>query len=381
MHPSPFEKLFELAFESLPLAVAVFDRRLNIVIHNRAARDLIGRDLSLTGALAAVSAESSFLDWERELRCVVEKGTSRVLDVTRKDEEYLQIGLHPLHIAAGQTNGSGEFAGGLICAEDVSKRINIERRLAVSERLAAVGKMSAKIAHELSNPLDGILRYVNLAIRRVGELAIAPGMAEDKDLTRYLENTRSGIVRMSEIVTSMLDSSRAAPATMEQASINKIVEDAITALQGRAIDSRVSLICNFHQSDMPVVRGSTLFQVCCNIIKNAIDAMPDGGTLTITTRIVGPDCVLTFEDTGSGLPENIDKIFEPFFTTKSPGKGTGLGLAVCRDLVAKYSGTLTAQRREPRGSAFIVRIPLRNLESTIPTNTVSSPRKKLRRGS
>src|SRR6185295_11588455 len=144
-----------------------------------------------------------------------------------------------------------EFVGGLFCAEDISKRINIERRLAVSERLAAVGKMSAKIAHELSNPLDGILRYVNLAIRRVSELADVPGMPEDKDLVRYLENTRTGIVRMSEIITTLLDSSRAAPVTMEQASISKIVEDAITALQGRAIDSRVSIICNFHQSDMP----------------------------------------------------------------------------------------------------------------------------------
>jgi signal transduction histidine kinase len=377
--PSPLEKLFELSFESLPLALAVFDANLNIVISNRMGRELMGHHVSIPQALCDIAVESSYEDWERELRAVAELGRTRVLDVTRKDPEtYFQVGLHPLRLNGPRTGG---FVGGLFCAEDVSSRISIERRLAVSERLAAVGKLSAKIAHELNNPLDGILRYINLAIRRVSELCDAPGMATDGDLQRYLDQTRIGIMRMGEIITSLLDFSRTTPLAMEQASINKIAEDAVTAMQGHAIDSRVSVVCNFHQTDMPVVRGSSIFQVFCNLIKNAIDAMPDGGTLTITTKIAGPDCVIRLEDTGSGLPADIEKIFEPFYTTKPPGKGTGLGLAVCRELIEKYSGSITAHRRESRGSAFVVRIPMRNLESNLNQGTTRAARKKLRRGS
>jgi len=106
------------------------------------------------------------------------------------------------------------------------------------------------------------------------------------------------------------------------------------------------------------MRSANLFQVFCNLVKNAIDAMPTGGTLTVITEIVGSEVVIRFEDTGVGLPAEIERIFEPFFTTKGPGKGTGLGLAICRDIVEKYNGRITAARRPAGGSVFTIRIPL-----------------------
>jgi two-component system NtrC family sensor kinase len=109
-----------------------------------------------------------------------------------------------------------------------------------------------------------------------------------------------------------------------------------------------------------------LFQVCCNVIKNAIDAMPDGGRLTITTAALDRDVVLRVEDTGVGLPENMDEIFEPFFTTKKPGEGTGLGLAICKDYVERLHGRITAERADPQGAVFIVSIPL---ASCVPPTT------------
>jgi len=230
----------------------------------------------------------------------------------------------------------------------------MEQRLAVSERLAALGKLAARVAHELNNPLDGILRYVNLALRVGGQSGADPRVAE------YLDKARSGLMRMTQITTSLLEFSRQTHAPLEQATINKIVEDAITAMNSRAADHGVTVICNFHQDDMPVVRGSNIFQVFCNLIKNAIDAMPDGGTLTVTTKVDGPDVVVAFEDTGLGLPPDAERIFEPFFTTKDPGKGTGLGLAVCKEIIERYSGTISAHRRQPKGTAFVVRIPSRN---------------------
>jgi two-component system NtrC family sensor kinase len=170
----------------------------------------------------------------------------------------------------------------------------------------------------------------------------------------------SGIARMREIITALLEFSRSAPGALEQATINKIAEDAVAAMEGRIQEANVTVVCDLHRTDMPVVRGSNIFQVFCNIVKNAIDAMPDGGTLTISTAIVGPDVVAKFEDTGIGLPDDASRIFEPFFTTKEPGRGTGLGLAVCKELIERYGGTTTAQRRHPKGTAVTVRIPVRN---------------------
>jgi two-component system NtrC family sensor kinase len=88
--------------------------------------------------------------------------------------------------------------------------------------------------------------------------------------------------------------------------------------------------------------------------------MPKGGTLTLTTRLEGADVLVTVEDTGIGLPADAERIFDPFYTTKAAGQGTGLGLAVCKELIEKYSGTIAAQRRQPSGTTMTVRIPIRS---------------------
>ena len=108
------------------------------------------------------------------------------------------------------------------------------------------------------------------------------------------------------------------------------------------------------------MKTGNLFQVFCNLIKNAVDAMPDGGELTIKTRLESDDTVsIEFRDTGQGFPpEHSKMIFEPFFTTKGSGRGTGLGLAICEDIIEKYNGRITAQNAQTGGSIFTVYLPL-----------------------
>lgn len=344
--------LSETIFDSLSIGLVVFDRRLSVILRNQAATNLLGDGSDVPQCLARLAIDSRYEDWAAELRRVMDARREKRFDgvVSRSPDQpdrYFNIVCNPLRQPAG-----ADVVGGLLLIEDVSPTISMEHRLAVSERLAAVGKLASKVAHELNNPLDGILRYTNLAIRRVREL-------DDAKVAEYLEHARAGILRMSQIISTLLEFSRNTANTFEQATINKIAEDAVAAMAGKASESKVAVVCNFQQ-DMPVVRGSNIFQVFCNLIKNAIDAMPEGGTLVITTQVVGPDVVVTFEDTGIGLPEDADRIFEPFFTTKPFGQGTGLGLAVCREIVEKYSGSITARRREPRGAALTVRIPSRN---------------------
>lgn len=338
-------------FESLTSGLVVFDRSLGIIKRNRAAHYMLPRSDNVAELLGLLTIDGACVDWSTELRSVMQSPHSKQFDAMAprgrdEPEAYVHILIAPL-----RAGDSGHVIGGLLLADDVTARISMERRLAVSERLAAVGKLAARVAHELNNPLDGILRFTNLALRRADA-------HPDADTKRYLENIRGGVTRMAQILSTLLEFSRATPGAHEQATFNQIIEDALTAMEGRIRDAGVTVVCNFHEADMPLIRGSSLFQVLCNLIKNAVDAMPEGGTLTLTTDILDGCVIIMVEDTGIGLPHDTKQLFEPFFTTKTDGRGTGLGLAVCRELIERVGGTITAARRQPRGTTMTLRLPL-----------------------
>ena len=119
-------------------------------------------------------------------------------------------------------------------------------------------------------------------------------------------------------------------------------------------------ISSDYASDIPQIRTGSLLQVFCNLIKNALDAMPDGGELSISTRLAADNTtVVEFRDTGSGFaPEDTEVMFEAFFTTKDKGRGTGLGLAICKDIVERYNGRITAENAPGGGSIFTVYLPV-----------------------
>ncbi len=232
-----------------------------------------------------------------------------------------------------------------------SEKVSVRQKLADLEKLAAIGKLASKVAHELNNPLDGILRYINLAIRIV----------EQENLekpTEYLIQARQGLMRMINIISELLEFSRTAHASSEYASLEQIVDDAMKTMAGRMETAGVDVVTDF-ASPIPRISGGNLFQVFCNLTKNAVDAMPSGGTLTVTAAVVddGKNVEVSFRDTGNGIAEdNIEKLFEPFFTTK--GKGVGLGLAICKEIVSRYQGSITGANAPGGGSVFTVRLPV-----------------------
>jgi two-component system NtrC family sensor kinase len=238
------------------------------------------------------------------------------------------------------------------------EKASIQRQLADTERLATLGKLTSKVAHELNNPMDGILRYINLTMR----------IAEQENLEKakeYLTQCRQGLMRMVQIVSELLEFSRSTYAPFEHVKIEQIIEDAIKTMNTRAETSNVRILSSYAPS-MPEVRSGNLFQVFCNLIKNALDAMPDGGQLKISTRLAADNtAVVEFRDTGAGFaPENTKVIFEPFFTTKDKGKGTGLGLAICKDIIERYNGRITAENAPGGGSIFTVYLPVAAMGSS-----------------
>ena len=347
--PQKLSDTGQRVFHCLSLGLVVFDRRLEIMHHNPAAAFLVREHRSIGEALAAATVDAQFEDWRQVLREVIDNGRERRFEqVLYRDDAQGERLLNLLCIALTDPAGHS-ITGGTLVIEDVTAVAGMEKRLAVSERMAAVGKLAARIAHELNNPLDGILRYLNLASR---------GLSEDhpERIPEYLERARGGLLRMSEIVRQLVAFSRSTRVAFDGAGINAVLDEAVKVMVDQAIAGNVSVISNLGR-DVPATGATNLFQVFCNLIKNAIDAMPDGGTLTVVSEVVEGELVIRFEDTGVGLPDEMERIFEPFFTTKDPGKGTGLGLAICRDIVEKYGGSIVPERRPRGGTVFVLRFP------------------------
>ena len=170
-------------------------------------------------------------------------------------------------------------------------------------------------------------------------------------------------MRMVRIITEFLEFSRTSDAALIEDRIDHIIEEALIALELRAAEASVKFQRQF-ASNLPFIRTGSLFQVFSNLICNAIEAMPDGGTLTVTAQLKGQDVQVSFADVGVGLPSGeAQRIFEPFFTTKPTGRGTGLGLAICREAIEKYHGTISAIDRPGGGAVITLNLPLSSCQT------------------
>ncbi len=336
----------------------------SILHRNEAASHWLGEGTNLQEGLAGVRFLGPFDDWPSELRRVVDGEHAPTFEcvLTPTDAQSpTLVTIRCISAMGGEPSGRADAV--VLVIEEGAKQADMEERIEVSRRLASLGKLAARVAHELNNPLDGILRYVNLAMRLAGE-------APDDRLKNYLTESRTGLMRMVQIISDLLEFSRSTDGEFEQTDINEVVEQAIRSLASNADANGVIVAADFHRTDMPCVRGSRLYQVVCNLIKNAVDAMPDGGRLALTTGIVSGEVMIEVADTGAGLPDDAQKVFEPFFTTKGAGKGTGIGLAICKDFVEDMNGTIHAANGAEGGAVFTVRLPL---DSCLPPTGLTEP--------
>lgn len=337
--------------EALPVGVIVARTDGTIDYRNATASEFLSDGDDVKSALSDVHVLQPFDGWSTVLSRVVETGAVRqfacaVTVQGKKSPVLATIRFSPF----AQSEPKAGRSVIILISENLSHEA-AGRQLEVSNRLESLGKLAARVAHELSNPLDGILRYVNLALR------ISDEPSESK-MRSYLSESRTGLMRMVQIIGDLLEYSRTTDGAFDAADINQIVEQAITSHSAAADARSVLIAADYRMREMPFVVGSRLYQVCCNLIKNAIDAMPEGGRLSITTSLTDDHVILEFADTGVGLPDSVDTVFEPFFTTKKAGEGTGLGLAICKDFIEDMQGTIRAAPGEDGGSVFTVRIPV-----------------------
>ena len=242
--------------------------------------------------------------------------------------------------------------------KDLRERLKMERELREiqqallqSEKLAAMGRLTSQIAHELNNPIYGIMNTLELL-----KTEIPP----ESKRRRILELSLSEIQRLSEMLRNMLSFSKPEEEKRRPIKMNELIEGILLVMEKQMKESNIQVETSF-DSDIPEVMASTnqMRQVMLNILKNAKEAMPKGGTLTVRTAREGNKVLIHIQDTGIGIPEEIrDKIFEAFFTTKQKVKGVGLGLSVCYGIIKDHGGEIKVESEEGKGTTFIITLPI-----------------------
>ncbi|MFH0876977.1 MAG: ATP-binding protein [Candidatus Omnitrophota bacterium] len=222
------------------------------------------------------------------------------------------------------------------------------------EKFASMGKLAGGVVHEINNPLDAVMRYTNILI----EKNVEPSMAKE-----YLNEVKIGLTRITKITRSLLEFAQQLNDTQSQdtVDVHDMAEEALSLFRHALVMGQVK-VERLYAKDLPKVIDKGLCRIFSNIIKNAMDAMPTGGVLKITTGIDRDHFVITFRDSGCGIPEEVrEKMFTPFFTTKAIGKGVGLGLPICFEVVQRYDGKIEVESKPNEGSEFKIRLPLKNL--------------------
>jgi len=258
----------------------------------------------------------------------------------------LNVAVAPLRSVSKQQTGA------IIVLENVSSRVKLEETLQQSEKMSSIGLLAAGVAHEVNTPLTGVSSYTQMLL----------GMIPETDPKHaLLQKMQRQTDRATNIVGNLLNFSRTGNAEeFGEIEVNKLLNDTLQLLEPQLRKSNIEIVKDYTK-EPPAIAGSggKLQQVFTNLILNARDAMFNGGTITLTTRLgYKGDVLIEVADTGEGIPEeNLTKVFDPFFTTKGVGNGTGLGLAVSYGIIQEHAGTIEVQSTEGEGTTFRLVFP------------------------
>ena len=338
---------------------------------------------SISVGVLAVDLEDRIESWNSQMEVMYARPRKEVLGRSLRDvfpatffDEYRRVrlsgGIHNLYkfrmaTTAGETRVtniaiaplvSRDFTviGRLIIVDDITERMELESQLSQAEKLSSIGLLAAGVAHEVNTPLAVISSYAQMLSKQVnGE----PRKAE------LLEKITKQTFRASEIVNSLLNFSRTSSSEFNNVDLNRVIQDTLMLLEHQFKTARIKVVPELHPS-LPTIFGNTgkLQQVFLNLFLNAKDAMPAGGTLTITTGN-GHNVRVTVTDTGSGIAqEHIHRIYDPFFTTKSKqpksgnSGGTGLGLSVTYGIIQEHAGKIHVDSAPGQGTTFTMEFPM-----------------------
>jgi len=347
--------------KSSPDAIMATDMKGNIIIWNSGAEETLG-----------YKAEEVI--GKMNISKIYPEGTAKEVMRMMRSPEYGGVGKcrsYPMvhvrrdggivegHLSAGIIyNSQGKEIASVGIFVDLKERLDMERKLIEtqekllhSEKLAAMGRLTSQIAHELNNPLYGIMNTLELL-----KTEVSPQSKRRKVLDMALSET----VRLTELLRKMLSFSKPDEEERQPTDINTILDEILLLVGKQLRENSIRISSSFADALGEVYASrNQLRQVFLNMINNARDAMPDGGTLTVKTLAKGDNIYIEITDTGIGIrEENIDKIFDAFFTTKDSVKDVGLGLSVCYGFIEEHGGDIRVSSKWGSGTAFTITLPI-----------------------
>ena len=332
-----------------------------IIIFNKGAENILGY-------------QSDEVEGKMKIRMIYPPGVAKEVMQKLRSPDYGGVGrLTSFPITHRRKDGElveGDLSASIIYDEggkevatvgifkDLRERLRMERDLQAareallqSEKLAAMGRLTSQIAHELNNPIYGIMNTLELL-----KTEIPP----ESKRRRILELSLSETERLSEMLRNMLSFSKPEEEARKKINVNELLEGILLMMEKQMKEANVKVVTRL-EPEIPEIMASTnqMRQVILNLFKNAKEAMPRGGTLTVRTKKEDTKVLIRIQDTGTGIPEEIrNKVFEAFFTTKQKVKGVGLGLSVCYGIIKDHGGEIRVDSKEGKGTTFTIRLPI-----------------------
>ena len=353
------KEFLENIIESSGHAIVVADMKGVIILMNESARRLFGRAENI--AVGKSIAEYHYTPGGarsvmKKLRSPDYGGVGRLystemMAINASGEEI------PVEMTASIVYEDGKEIASMAIFQDLRPKIEEEKRLeetrmqlVQSDKLASIGRLAAGVAHEINNPLGGIIMYSHLALE---------DLPDDRTAFQNLKKVVTQAERCKKIIKGLLDFSRQREFAIESVNVNDITEEILSLVETQSLFQNIEIIKDL-DPNLPTIDGdkSQLQQVFINLAINAAEAMENGGKLIVKSSFRDSSLEIKFTDTGCGIPsEDIEKIFEPFFTTKSHMNGTGLGLAVSHGIITKHNGTISVESSIKKGTTFTIRLP------------------------
>jgi two-component system, NtrC family, sensor kinase len=332
-----FRRRWDAALNAISDPVIIVNGDLQLEGANTAAAKLAGAESAAMEGV--VCHELLFSRRSQCPGCPIPDGTGRVVkELTGARRTY----------DARAYSMPGETPAHLCVYRDVTEREAFATQAAQLEKLAAIGRLAGGVAHEINNPLQAILSFVQMAQK--------PDVAPEK-LPRYLEVIRESGLRCRDIVQTLRSFSRREPLGAKTVVDLRVVVETVALLFEANRKAKVGIDAEAAAAACVLGNANQLQQVLVNLVQNAVDASPQDGQVQILLSLSDREVVLAVEDQGSGIPASErDKIFEPFYTTKPEGVGTGLGLSISQHIVQQHAGTITFGASPRGGTRFEVRL-------------------------
>jgi PAS domain S-box-containing protein len=339
------EKL-ERIFAASADTILALDRQNNIMECNKqiyeasgySREDLIGKP---------VSSFLSEADFKRIMKKLKNNENGLAIQVecsiAKKDKS-----VYPAELTISSLrDAQGAPFGLVVIIRDLTEKKELEEKLSNAKRLAAIGELAGMVGHDLRNPLAAIKNAVYF-LKKKGALI------KEEQAKTMLETIEDGIAHSDKIINDLLDYSKEMHLELTKYSAHTLVDESIAMIQ---VPDRIQIINDVHKETLIWVNSDKMKRVFINLIKNAIEALPEKGTVKISSYQTGDQVEIAFADTGLGIPkETLQKLFTPLFTTKA--QGMGFGLAICKRIVEEHGGLISVETEQGKGTTFKINLPI-----------------------